>query len=256
MKKIAVLFLFFIIQFAFSQENRIQQLKNSIEAIGTDVPGLNEKININLKDASISSFLLAISQVHKLNISVAPNLNQVNIVNNFTDITVGDLLLFLCKEYNLTIDFSGNILSVKSYEKPIEKQVEKAIDVKYEAGNDLLSLDLKGDLLYDVFKKITDESGKNLVFAPGLEKHSLTVYIKNMPFDAALNNVAFANNLTVTKSRDNFYVFDQLEGNFTPESSIDKNGSTVRQTKPQRARKSNFFFNVVDANKKNSRCRF
>jgi type IV pilus assembly protein PilQ len=278
MKKISIILLLFITQFTYSQETQIkkelptaerekqlldnqkpiitpedyrfQQLKNNLEAISADAPGLSEKININLKEASISSFLLAISQVHKLNITVAPNLSQVNIVNNFTDITVGDLLLFLCKEYNLTIDFSGNILSVKSYQKPVERQVEKAIDVKYNADENLLSLNLKGDVLYDVFKKITDESGKNLVFAPGLEKQFLTAYIKSMPFDAALDKLAFANNLNVTKTRDNFYVFDQLEGNFTADSSADKNGSPVRQNKPQRSRKSNFFFNVVDANKK------
>ena len=278
MKKTTIIILLFISQFSFSQEtqikkelpsdeiikqvldnqnlnnsledNRFQRIKNNLEAISADVPGFSEKININLKEASISSFLLAVSQIHKLNISVAPNLGQVNIVNNFTDITVGNLLLFLCKEYNLTIDFSGNILSVKSFEKPIEKQVEKIIDVKYEPVDNLLSLNLKGDVLYDVFKKITDESGKNLVFAPGLEKQLLTAYIKNMPFDAALNKLAFANNLNVTKSRDNFYVFDQLEDNFSTENSADKNGTTVRQNKPQRSRKSNFFFNVVDANKK------
>jgi len=95
-----------------------------------------------------------------------------------------------------------------------------------------------------------NESGKNIVFAPGLEKQLLTVYIKNMPFDAALNKLAYANNLSVTKSRDNFYVFDQLEGNYSPENSADKNGATVRQNKPQRSRKSNFFFTVVNADKK------
>ena len=250
MKKIIPLLILFVFQFTFSQENRIQQLKNNMDAISADTPGLSEKININIKEASLSSFLLAISEVHKLNISVAPNLSQINVVNNFTDVNVGDLLVFLCKEYNLTIDFTGNILSVKSFEKPIEKEVEKIIDVKYESSDDLLSLNLKEDKLYDVFKKIMDESGKNLVFAPGLENNLLTVYIKNMPFDAALNKLAFANNLSVSKSRDNFYVFDLSEGNYVLEDNTDKNGTSVRQNKPQRPRKSNFFFTVVDAEKR------
>lgn len=250
MKKTTTLLLLFIFQFSFSQENRIQQLKNNIEALGANAPGLYEKININIKEASLSSFLLAVSEVHKLNISIAPNLSQINIVNNFTDVTVGDLLVFLCKEYNLTIDFTGNIISVKLYEKPIERLAEKTIDVKYEAADNLLSLDLKGDKLYDVFKRTMDESGKNIVFAPGLENQLLTVYIKSMPFDAALSKLAYANNLSVTKSRDNFYIFDQLEGNYSPENSTDKNSTAVRQNKPQRPRKSNFFFTVVDADRK------
>ena len=251
MKTIITIVLLFLFQASFSQDIRIQQIKNNIETITADASGLSEKVNINIKEASLSSFLLAVSEVHKVNISVAPSLGQINIVNNFTDVTVADLLVFLCKEYNLTIDFTGNILSIKPYEKPIEKIVQKEIVVEYDASNDLVSFDLKDDKLYDAFKKIMNQSGKNLVFAPGLENQLLTAYIKNMPFDSALNKLAYANNLSVTKSRDNFYIFDQLEGNYAAESTADKNGTpTVRQNKPQRSRKSNFFFNVIDAEKK------
>jgi type IV pilus assembly protein PilQ len=250
MKTITTLVLLFIFQISFCQDIRIQQIKNNIEAINTESLGLNEKVNINIKEASLSSFLLAVSEVHKVNISVAPSLSQISIVNNFTDVTVADLLVFLCKEYNLTIDFTGNILSIKPYEKPIEKAIVKTIDVQYDSANDLVSFDLKEDKLYDAFKKIMNESGKNLVFAPGLENQLLTAYIKNMPFDAALNKLAYANNLSVTKSRDNFYLFDQLEGNYAPENSSEKNNNTVRQNKPQRNRKSNFFFNVIDTENK------
>lgn len=82
---------------------------------------------------------------------------------------VGDLLFFLCKEYNLIIDFIGNILVIKIYEKFIENLVVKIIDVIYYFDNNLFFFDLKEDKLYDVFKKIMDKSGKNLVFVSGLE---------------------------------------------------------------------------------------
>jgi type IV pilus assembly protein PilQ len=249
MKIITTLLLCFVFQFAFSQGNRMQLIKNGIESITTDAPGLSEKVNINIKEAPLSSFLLAVSEVHKVNISVAPTLGQINIVNNFTDVTVGDLLIFLCKEYNLTIEFTGNILSIKPYNAPTEIPARKIIDVAYEPSSALLSLDLKEDKLYDAFKKIMDTSGKNLVFAPGLENQLLTAYIKNMPIDAALSKLAYANNLSITKSRDNFYIFDQLEGNFSSETASTSN-STIRQNKPQRARKSNFFFTVLNAEKK------
>ncbi|MGX7666034.1 type II secretion system protein GspD [Flavobacterium pedocola] len=250
MKKIFFFVLFLIYGFTYAQDHRIDQIKNNLDAITADAQGLNEKVNINIKETSLSSFLLAVSEVHKVNISVAPSLNQINIVNNFSDVTVSDLLLFLCKEYNLTIDFTGNILAIKPFEKPKEKPVVKPIIVEYDSSNDLLSLDLKDDKLYDSFKRIMDVSGKNIVFAPGLENQPLTAYIKNMPFDAAINKLAFANNLSVTKSRDNFYLFDQLDGNYSPESNTDKTNTANRQNKPQRSRKSNFFFNIIDTEKK------
>ncbi|WP_136667701.1 type II secretion system protein GspD [Flavobacterium sp. H122] len=250
MKKIAGLFFFFFFSIAYSQDSRIQQIKNNIESVLPDSNGLSEKVNINIKEATLGNFLLAVSEIHKVNISVAPNLNQISIVNNFTDVTVADLLVFLCKEYNLTIDFTGNILSIKPFERPVEKPIVKNIDVQYDAGNDLVSFDLKEDKLYDAFKKIMNESGKNIVFAPGLENKLLTAYIQKMPFDAALNKLAYANDLNVTKSKDNFYLFDQLEGSYLPEASTEKGTNTIRQNKPQRSRKSNFFFNILDLDKK------
>jgi len=250
MRIITTVLLLLFFQLSFSQDLRIQKIRTNIESIIPDAPGLNEKVNIKIKEAPLASFLLAVSEVHKLNISVAPNLSQINIVNNFSDVTVVDLLVFLCKEYNLTIDFTGNILSIRTYEKPVEKLADKIIDVRYDLSGDLLSLNLKDDKLYDAFKRIMDESGKNIVFAPGLENKLLTAYIKSMPFDAALNKLAFANNLTVTKSRDNFYLFESLDGDVVTSSGNDKNGTTVRPNKPSRARKSNFFFTVIDADNK------
>lgn len=235
---------------AFSQvDKRIEQIRNNMEAIAADTPGLTEKVNIKIKEAPLSDFLLAVSEVHKVNISVAPSLKQINIVNNFTDVTVGDLLVFLCKEFKLTIDFTGNILSIKSYETPVEIPAERIIDVNYDYSNDLLSLNLKDDNLYDAFKKIMDISGKNLVFAPGMENQLLTAYIKSMPFDAALNKLAYANDLVVSKSRDNFYLFDRLDGEGSAASVTDGSGSTIRQNRPVRQRKSNFFFNINDREK-------
>lgn len=231
----------------FSQENRrIDGIRNNIEAIAADTPGLTERVNINIKEASLSDFLIAVSEIHKVNLSVAPSLKQINIVNNFTDVTVGDLLVFLCKEYKLSVDFTGNILSIKPYEAPQEVVAEKVIDVNYDASGDLITLNLKEDKLYDAFKKIMDVSGKNLVFVPGMENIPLTAYIRSMPFDAAINKLAYGNDLTVSKSRDNFYLFDKLAAIGTGTASMDGSGATVRQSRPQRSRKSNFFFNVTD----------
>ena len=78
----------------------------------------NVKTEINVDNITLANFLLAVSDVHKVNINVSPELNQISIANNFTDVSVADLLVFLCKEYNLTIDFTGNILSIKQYFEP------------------------------------------------------------------------------------------------------------------------------------------
>lgn len=252
MRKIICIACLLLFHLSIAQNNnRFDQIKNNLEALIADVPGLSQKVNINIKETSLSSFLLAVSDVHKVNISVEPSLSTIGIINNFSNVTVADLLVFLCKEYDLRIDFTGNIIAVKKFEKPIEKPQEKIIDIAYQYNNDLLSLNLKDDKLYDAFKKITDESGKNIVFSPGLENKLLTSYIKNIPFDDALNKLALANNLIVSKTKDNFYLFETLEdsGNYSPNQS-NSNGQTTRPSKPFRSRKSNFYYNIIDADRK------
>jgi type IV pilus assembly protein PilQ len=245
MKKLLLYILLFTAAVTYAQEDkRISQLRNNIEILVAETPGLAEKVNIKIKQAPLSDFLIAVSEVHKVNISVSPSLRQINIVNNFTDVTVVDLLLFLCKEYNLTIEFTGNILAVKPYEAPKEIPKEKVIDVGYDAVNDLISLNLKDDKLYDVFKRIMDVTGKNLVFAPGMENTLLTSYLPNAPFDAAMSKMAYANNLYYTKSRDNFYVFEKLD---SPSGATA--GGSNGGNRPVRQRRSNFFFNIIDKNK-------
>lgn len=247
MKKILYILLLLSVSFSFAQEKeqRIQNIKNQLEILSTETVSLTEnvKTEINVNNITLSNFLLAVSDVHKVNINVAPELNQISIANNFTNVTVSDLLVFLCKEYNLTIDFTGNILSVKPFKKEIEKPEERIIPIAYNPNSNVISIDAKGDKLYDVFKRIMDETGKNLVFMPGLENKSLTVYIQQTPFASAMDKLAFANNLYVEESKDGFFVF---EDNSQASASTNPNSTNQPRQRPTRRRNSNFFFKVTN----------
>ncbi len=244
LKNYAIL-LFCILMFCtlegWSQSNRVQQLKTQLESLVVDAPGLTEKTNFNTSNVTLSSFLQAVANAHKVNMSIDPSLDQFSINNNFSGATVLDILVFVCKEYNLTIDFTGNILSIRKYEKPIVAKKQRQIPITYV--NDLLSIDLQRDTLYAAFKQIIDKTGKNLVFAPGMEQIQLTGYIQNMPFDSALDKIAFTNNMLVTKTRDNYYLFERNDA-FEITSNEQKltNNSKQSQRRPQRKRRSNFFF--------------
>lgn len=251
MKK-ALLILLLSTCFCLAQQNnnRIENLKNQLTALSVDNVGLTEnvKTEISVNNITLPNFLLAISNIHKLNINVSPQLSNITLANNFSNVTVSDLLVFLCKEYDLNIDFTGNILSVKKHLKPIEKPENKVIPVLYTPNSNLLSIDAKGDNLYDLFKRIMDVSGKNLVFSPGLENKTLTAYIKDTPFEAAMDKLAFANDLYVEKTKDNFFLFENGETTNTNNANSSQTSQSVQQ--PKRRRKSNFYFKVLDHEKK------
>lgn len=226
------------------EQQRIQTIKNQLTILSTETVGLTEnvKTEINVNNITLSNFLLAVSDIHKVNINVAPDLNQITIINNFTNVTVSDLLIFLCKEYNLTIDFTGNILSIKRFQKIQEQIEQRIIPIVYSPSSNAISIDTKGDKLYDVFKTIMDETGKNLVFSPGLENRSLTAYIQQMPFEAAMDKLAFSNNLYVEKSKDGFFVFEDNTQLVT--ANADKPNSGQINQRPVKRRNSNFFFKI------------
>ncbi|AWX43285.1 Type II secretion system protein D [Flagellimonas maritima] len=240
MKKNLILLVLFTVSLGFGQEeNRIQNIKNNLEVLAVENPGLSEnlKLNINVNSVSLSNFLLAVSQVHKVNINVDPSLQGINIVNNFSNVTVSDLLVFLCKQYNLDINFTGNILSIQKFQPPPEVVPEKEILVSFDALNSLISMDLKGDPLEKVFRKIMGVSGQNLLFNSGMENIPLTLYIRDVPIDMAMEKLAETNNLKHKKSRDGFYLFDKINPN-TLLNSDASNGSYFG--------KANFNYQVLD----------
>ncbi|GAA3553795.1 hypothetical protein [Snuella lapsa] len=221
---------------------RIETIKNQLEILSVDTSGLSEQVKteINVSNISLSNFLLAVSNLHKVNMNLAPDLNQISIVNNFSNVTVADLLVFLCKEYNLTIDFTGNILSIKKYAPPVVTPEPHTIPVQFNPSDESISIDAKNDKLYDVFKRIMDESGKNLVFTPGMESRSITFYTKDTPFEATMDKLALANNLLVEKTEDHFYVFED-------NAVIDANKPNARSRSGRR--RSGLNYKILDADK-------
>ena len=225
------------------ENNRLTTIQNNLEILKLEVPGLEEKVNVNISNTSLSNFLLAVSQVHAININVTQGLNDITIVNGFNDVTVQDLLVFLVKEYNLDIDFTGNILSVKRYQKPEEKPKVKEIIASYDVSGNGLSLDLNNDSLDAVFRKIMDVSGKNLLFSPEIKDKAISLYLTNVPFDTAMEKLAIANDLELNKSRDGFYTFN---GMFT-QGTVDANGNS-RPSRPRpKRRSSNFYYKILDS---------
>lgn len=217
-------------------DSRINTIENKLQLLKVDHPEFEEKVNVNITNTTLANFLLAISKVHGININVSPDLNSISIINNFSDVSIEDLLVFLAKEYNLDIGFTGNIISVSNFQEPVEEPVEKEIEASYDPAEGSLNLDIKQESLEKVFRKITDVSGKNLVFAPGMESIPLSIYFSKVPFEPAMEKLALSNNLEVTQSRDGFYIFA-------------KKGDSGNSYRGSRANKGadGFFYRIIDS---------
>src|ERR1035437_665804 len=100
-----------------AQQDRFVTIENKLKELSKDNLGLNEKVELSVNGISIQDFIRGLATTNNLNVSVDGGLT-VKIYNNFTNVTVADVLLFLTKKYDLDINFIGNIMSFTLYTAP------------------------------------------------------------------------------------------------------------------------------------------
>ena len=217
-----------------SFEENLQRINQQLDQLADSlVPGLNETANFSVVNTSVQDLLRAVAETHRLNVNVDPAL-QARITNNFTNVQVKNLLLFLVKEYRLDIDFINSILSFHSFQEAVVKQEwkPKKLQILYNQEADRLTLDLKQDSLSVFVRQLTQNSNKNVLIAPNVQERLLNGYITDMPFEQALKKMAYSNNLEVNKTEDGFFIIKNLQ---QPEAELSSRGGPEGRV-PQRGR--------------------
>jgi len=192
-------------------QDRFQEIEQKLnELASTTVSGLNGKVEISVNNVSIQEFLRGLAKVNNVNLNLDPTLD-IKVINNFSNETFANVLLFLAREYNLDLSFVGSIISVSPYKQaiPLVKHFSKEIAISFDKTAGSLTMDLKGDSLPLVTKMITQLSNINVVWAPYLKEKIVTGYIQNMPFDLALSTFAFANDLAINKAEEGLYLIEK-----------------------------------------------
>jgi type IV pilus assembly protein PilQ len=118
-----LLILLFILPLSlFAQQDRFAVIESNFKRLVPDIPGLDQKVEMSVNGVTITEFLRGLASNHSLNINVDQNVSG-SIVNNFANAKVSDVLLFMCRQYDLDIKFFGTILSFYKYDPPKEKPV-------------------------------------------------------------------------------------------------------------------------------------
>jgi type IV pilus assembly protein PilQ len=212
----------------------IKQLNKHLDSLEKHIPALAKKVNFTFNYSEFPTFIKAIATVHKLNISVDPQLKSLIVSQTFTNVSVKEVLVYSAQKYNLEITTFGSIFTIKR--KQAQQALPKELKINYSASNKYLTLDLQNDPLGLVFKKITNKTGQNIIYTPNLGSKQLSVFIKEMPLKNALEKLALVHNLSVVKTTDGFY---QVTDNV-----IQTNGKSQRAFK---SKNSNFYFSIKDS---------
>ncbi|WP_236458187.1 hypothetical protein [Flavobacterium jumunjinense] len=136
-KKIIVILTLSLFTHSLFAQQDLNELGRKLDEFSKIKPGINEVVKIDVSGLSLYDLIIAISEEHQLNVSVDNDLNTP-VVNNFHDVTVKDIFLFLVQKYDLEASFMSNIIIFKKRKevKIIEKKQQKIIDVSYNPQND------------------------------------------------------------------------------------------------------------------------
>jgi len=228
MKKI-ILLLLFSIALNISRQERIAQIKMQLETMIVDNPGLEENIELSVNGVEVAEFIRAIGLNHKINLNVANDVNGI-VINNFSDARVLDVIVFLCKQFELDMETIGSIISFSKYQAPAPDRVLRLPDVEYNNAKDFLTLDLRLDTLDQVAKEISKQSFKNVVLAPNAKGAIVSTYIVNRPFDEVIEKLAYSNGLKLTRDGNNFYLLEKLEVQSKNENANNRNNRNNRNS--------------------------
>ncbi len=191
---------------AFSQADRLQRIRQELDSLAMgDAPGLNGNVNFSIVGAPLQDLLRGIAETHQLNINIG-SIPNITVTNNFNEVRAKDLIFFLCKEYDLNIEFVNSIMSF-TYQDPNQGIVRPRKQLSLSYQNELLTVDLQDDSLTRVAKELTQLTGKNIIVGPQLRGTRITGYVQNLPVKEALEQIAFSNSLEVTENDVDVYAF-------------------------------------------------
>lgn len=198
-----ILLLAFLLVHGQTPGNLKVDLRAELDSLETLVPGLKEKVDFTLVDAPIYELLRAVAETHNLNVSLN-NLPEINITNNFTNVSVKDLILFICHEHDLKIRFTNNIFAFYR-EKPLV--VDEPI-VVFDNESGLIGFNLRNTNLNMLARELTIKSGYNLIINRGAANQNVNVYLQGLTVEKALQNLADVNDLELTKKDEKVFQLD------------------------------------------------
>ncbi len=209
MNKLIVLIVILLTTASYSsaQKYNEMELRKVLDSLSNVHKGLNNKLQLNITNLSLSELVSSVALENNLNVSIDPNLNQ-NISYNFFDAQVKDMLVFLYLNFEIEYEFIGSIMSIRKRIKEVETVVirQKELDISYNPGNEFLSLDLKNDSLWKVMEKITRLTGRNFVVNPEIRNKQVNAFLQNRPIDQVLEMFVKSNLLQLDKDTSGYYL--------------------------------------------------
>lgn len=251
MKQLIFILSFLLVNVSISaqvikRDEQLKSLEEKLKQLSETMPGLKEEIDLSVSDVNIQDFIHAIAQSNKINIHINPDLDM-RVNNNFSDVSVSSILIFLCKQYNLDIEIYNNILSISKWvqnETQSEIKLPKELDIRYNANKKLISMDLNSDTLSRIVKEVTKLTGRNVLYGPEVGNNIITFFIENLSVENAINKLALTNGLQTSITEDSCILIDKQGSSIIGEVDNINQSSNKKELKRKKSRKNDFDYTI------------
>jgi type IV pilus assembly protein PilQ len=185
---------------------RLTAIKANLQALEVETPGLSEKTELSVSGIPLDEFLRALAKNHKLNLNIAVGLQDA-VTNNFSNVTVADILYFLAETYNLDYRITTNIIHISRYQPTVEPIVyaPKTLSITLDSATQRLTVNFKNDSLHLVAQQLSIITNENIVFAPALSGKRVSLYLQGATLYKTLEQLAFANQMNLEYAEDSTY---------------------------------------------------
>jgi len=217
---------------------RLTAIKANLQSMEVEAPGLGEKAELSVSAIPLDEFLRALAKNHKLNLNIANDLKDP-ITNNFSNVTISDILYFLAENYNLDYRFTTNIINISRNLPPKDtsRYSPKNLPIQKDSLNGLLTVDFKGDSIHLVTRQLTEITNENIVYAPALSGKLITLYLQNVSLFKILEQLCFSNKMALTYGEDSVYKI------LPPETANGQANATIKNPNKKVAKEINFIVN-------------
>ena len=191
-----------------AQTTHWEPLDQQLDSLAQQNPTYHKDLTLemDLNQVAIADFLQTVAELHSLNLTADPVLKNRFMVVQFGNVSVKEVLLYLCKTHQLTFERTGSILHFKPYHPPPPTQ--KAPEVQYQLAQDRITLRLTNHTLQKVFPMIVEQSPHTLLFTPDIAQKRLTFFVKDLPVETALEQLAQLHQLRMRRSEQGFFLFE------------------------------------------------
>jgi type IV pilus assembly protein PilQ len=206
------------------EEERFELIAEKLAAYAMNYPAIDQGIDITFT-GSLQDFAIAFTNATRLSITVYPSV-QLQVVANFSGTKPRDILLHLCRFYQLDLAVSGSILSLMPYQTAPAPRAWRSPDITYNSYNGRLKLNLQNDTLDAVVRKISQLTGINVIASNAASPKIVNGYVGDATMEDALEQMALRNELGLNKNNKQFLLIETLNEKNSNASAVPRNNAT------------------------------